>query len=126
MAWGLDGSSLGFLVRDPADVGGTPYSYEASDADYVVTFIDLFNCLGIDGCAEGDNFVWQGFPVGELLDAFLAPAFGEPIGGRALFYIDGSAAGDVAEPGSLALALLGGLGLIGFTRRRRERVAERR
>jgi hypothetical protein len=123
LAWGLDGSSLGFLVRDPADEGGTPFEFEATDADYGVTFIDLFNCEGFEGCAEDDNFIWQGFPVGELLDAFLAPAFGEPITGRALFYIDGGAAGGVAEPGSLALVLLGGLGLIGFTRRRRERVA---
>lgn len=121
LAWGLDGSSLGFLVRDPADTGGVPFEFEATDADYGVTFIDLFNCLGFEGCAEGDNFIWQGFPVGELLDAFLAPAFGEPITGRALFYIEGGAAGGVAEPGTFALLLAGGLGLAVFARRRRVR-----
>ena len=126
LAWGLDGSSLGFLVRDPADVGGSPFEFEATEADYGVTFIDLSNCLGFEGCAEGDNFIWEGFPVGELLDAFLAPAFGEPITGRALFYIDGGAGGDVAEPGTLALVLLGGLGLIGFARRRSGKVAAQR
>jgi hypothetical protein len=119
LAWGLDESSLGFLVRDPADAGGAPFEFEATDADYGVTFIDLFNCLGFEGCAEDDNFVWKGFPVGELLDAFLAPAFGEPITGRALFYIDGDSGGTVAEPGSLALVLLGGLGMFGFARRRK-------
>jgi MYXO-CTERM domain-containing protein len=121
LAWGLDGSSLGFLVRDPADVGNTPFEFEASEADYGVTFINLFDCQGFEGCAEGDNFIWDGFPAGELLDAFLAPAFGEQITGRALFYIDAGGAVDVDEPGTLALALLGGLGLLGFVRRRKQR-----
>jgi hypothetical protein len=121
LSWGLDGSSLGFLIRDPADAGGNPFEFARSDADYGVTFINLFNCIDFEGCAAGDNFVGEGFPPGALLDAFFDEmGDGTEISGRALFYLDAEAE-VVPEPDTLALLLSGALAWLAVAGRGRGR-----
>lgn len=108
----LDESYLGYVLD-------SLNSFGVLASGYGTEYIDLFNCNTSDGCAAGDNFVLPGFPSA-LRDVFLADTFGEPVTGRALFYIDASDTGTpVPEPGSVGLMLLGVAGLAGAARRRR-------
>jgi hypothetical protein len=100
------------------DLGGG----NSFDASSVSDYINLSACNDpADGCTAGDNYVAPGFPAGALRDAFLAPIFGTPVSGRAIFFIPGTGGGGggvpVPEPGSFAL-LLGGLAVLTALRRR--------
>ncbi len=109
----LDESYLGFFL-DPA----FEFSFFADASSYGNGYIDLTNCLTFEGCAPGDNYVSPGFPPA-LSNLFLADIFGEPVTGRAIFYIDAVPGGnEVPEPGALALMLLGLAGVAGAARRR--------